>query len=379
VLLLLCLLTLPASAFADDPRAVQARLKQAEQALRAKTKEVIQATKGLGKNLDEGLKRIKEMERHVEDLKEGLTADSRAADLAEKALDAAKNCRKSEFDRLSKEAKEATKKAEQAQDRAKKFRDAAQKMKDYIDSLKSMGEQEYEEYKKAAEAAGLGDRFGVATDDFEFHKDALLDELRSGHRQRFKVDAYEAAAADLHRKVLEINEALDEALKEADQKLREAKALRDKPCPSTAAGGFKAPPTALRDPITPTLPPTEKGSYPVSANITVAVENRQGTIVCLPKGKKVPGLDGEVIAEGPTEVLVATSKSPGEVQKLAKASGVTLCFVEIDFCVIKTPLTAFRGHEHRVHPGGIHNHDAPDPPWSWSVTPPEPVVSWGGE
>jgi hypothetical protein len=113
--------------------------------------------------------------------------------------------------------------------------------------------------------------------------------------------------------------------------------------------------------------------------MTVVVENRQGTIVCLPKGKTVPGLDGEVIAEGPAEVLVVTSKSPEEAERLARASGVTLCFVEINFCVIKTPLTAFRGHVHKVHPGGIHNHDAPDPPWNWSVTPPEAVVVWGGE
>ncbi len=113
------------------------------------------------------------------------------------------------------------------------------------------------------------------------------------------------------------------------------------------------------------------------ADMSITVDNRPGTIVCLPKGAKIAGLNGEVIAEGPTEVLVVTSKTPEEVQRLAMASGVMLCFLEIDFCVIKTPLTAFRGHEHRPHSGGIHNHDAPDPPWSWAVTPPEPVVSWG--
>jgi hypothetical protein len=136
---------------------------------------------------------------------------------------------------------------------------------------------------------------------------------------------------------------------------------------------------ALNSLSSTTVGPPGAGGQPVSAEMTVVVENRQGTIVCLPKGKTVPGLDGEVIAEGPTEVLVATSKSPEEVQRLAKASGVTLCFVEIDFCVIKTPLTAFRGHEHRAHPRGLHRHDAPDPPWDWGVTPPEPVVAWGGE
>jgi hypothetical protein len=136
---------------------------------------------------------------------------------------------------------------------------------------------------------------------------------------------------------------------------------------------------SLNDLSSATVGPPGAGSSPVSAEMTVMVENRQGTIVCLPKGKKVSGLDGEVIAEGPAEVLVVTTKSPEEVQTLAKASGVTLCFVEIDFCVIKTPLTAFRGHVHELHRGSLHNHDAPDPPWDWAVTPPEPVVVWGGE
>jgi len=380
--LLLLVLMSASPSVADDPRAVQARLKQAEQALRAKTKEVIQATKGLGTNLDDGLKRIKDLERHVEDLNEGRARASRAAELAEKALEAAKKCNKSEFDRLSKEAKESIKKAEQAQNRAKKLLDAAQKMRDYIDSLRSMGEQEYKDYKKAAEAAGLGDRFGVAIDDFEFHKDALLKELST---QPWKVGDYEKAAADLHRKILGINEALDEALKDADQKLREAKALRDKPCPSTA-GGFKAPPTALLDPKTPAVAPTEKGGQPVSANMTVAVDNRLTVLICIPPGANAAevaaalGLQNYgVLAKTSTGTIIIAPGDSKAVEAQAKEKGIDLCFLEINYCMIMTPLTAFRGHVHELHRGGLHDHDAPDLPWSWAVTPPESVLSWEGQ
>ena len=174
---------------------------------------------------------------------------------------------------------------------------------------------------------------------------------------------------------------------EAHQRAREAewREALDKAKASQPPGATVPPPQTIPGHQTTTGPlslgtvgPPEAGSQPVSADMTVVVPNRPGTIVCLPKGATVTGLDGEVIAEGPTEVLVATSKSPEEVQRLATASGVTLCFVEIDYCVIKTPLTAFRGHEHKPHPGGLHAHDAPDPPWDWGVTPPVPVVSWGG-
>jgi hypothetical protein len=49
-------------------------------------------------------------------------------------------------------------------------------------------------------------------------------------------------------------------------------------------------------------------------------------------------------------------------QGQGEGGGIDLCFVEINYCMIMTPLTAFRGHQHKAHPGGIHNHDAPDPP-----------------
>ena len=124
---------------------------------------------------------------------------------------------------------------------------------------------------------------------------------------------------------------------------------------------------------------------PVSADLTVVVENRQTALICILPGDDVEKVaaalelaDYEVVAQISTGTVIAAEGDPQVIEAKAKEKGIALCFVEINFCVIKAPLTAFRGHQHKAHPGGIHNHDAPDPPWSWSVTPPEPVVSWGG-
>jgi len=146
--------------------------------------------------------------------------------------------------------------------------------------------------------------------------------------------------------------------------------------------GFPTPgdPTALG-----TVGPPEAGSQPVSADLTVLVDNRPRILICIPPSADVAkvatalGLaEHDVVAQLPTGTVIAAYGDPQTIEAEAKAKRIPLCFVEIDYCVIKTPLTAFRGHEHRAHPGGLHAHDAPDPPWDWGVTPPVPVVSWGG-
>jgi hypothetical protein len=132
--------------------------------------------------------------------------------------------------------------------------------------------------------------------------------------------------------------------------------------------------------------PPGVGSQSVSIDMRVTVPNPQTALVCILPGDDVEKVaaalelaDYEVVAQISTGTVIAAEGVPQAIEAKAKEKRIPLCFVEINFCVIKAPLTAFRGHEHRAHPGGIHNHDAPDPPWSWAVTPPEPVVSWGGQ
>ncbi|MBI2360134.1 MAG: hypothetical protein HYV04_14765 [Deltaproteobacteria bacterium] len=75
--------------------------------------------------------------------------------------------------------------------------------------------------------------------------------------------------------------------------------------------------------------------------------------------------------------------SPQQIQEAAKKSGLNFCMSfkspEPDYCSIFTPLTAFRGHDEKPHQGGPHDHDAPDPPLTWGVTPPETVIRWEAE
>jgi hypothetical protein len=127
------------------------------------------------------------------------------------------------------------------------------------------------------------------------------------------------------------------------------------------------------------------GGQPVSADVTVSVENRLHTLICIPPGDDAANVatalglaNSQVVATTATGTIIMALGDPQTIEAKAKEKRINLCFVEINYCMIMTPLTAFRGHVHELHRGGLHDHDAPDPPWNWSMMPPEPVVSWGG-
>ena len=90
------------------------------------------------------------------------------------------------------------------------------------------------------------------------------------------------------------------------------------------------------------------------------------------------GLGGhQLLATGATGTIVRAPGDAKTIEKTAQDKGVNLCFVEPDYCTIMTPLTPFRGHDHKAHEHsgrGPHEHDGPDPPWTWGVIPPEIVV-----
>jgi hypothetical protein len=115
------------------------------------------------------------------------------------------------------------------------------------------------------------------------------------------------------------------------------------------------------------------------------VDNRPGVLACIAIGQNpreaanAIGLESyQVVATGPTGTIIRAPGDPETVNRLAQQRRITLCFpAESDVCMIMTPLTAFRGHNHEAHiqsNRAIHDHEAPDPPWEWGVTPPETVV-----
>jgi len=116
------------------------------------------------------------------------------------------------------------------------------------------------------------------------------------------------------------------------------------------------------------------------------VDNRPQVNVCIPPGKdadtELIALElgnAQVVATGATGTIVRAPGDAKTIEKTAQDKGVNLCFVEPDFCTIMTPLTPFRGHDHKAHERsgrGPHEHDAPGLPWTWGVAPPETVIRW---
>ncbi len=116
--------------------------------------------------------------------------------------------------------------------------------------------------------------------------------------------------------------------------------------------------------------------------LVVRLDNRPWSLIGIPAGK-----DPQEVADQFAEYQVISIpgggkivRVPGDVRTVAGlVGGFNPAFVEIDPCTIMTPLSAFRGHDHESHMQshrGTHDHEAPDPPWTWGVTPPEIAIRW---
>ena len=117
------------------------------------------------------------------------------------------------------------------------------------------------------------------------------------------------------------------------------------------------------------------------------VNNQPEVLACIAPGQnpqeaaKALGMGNhQLVAGGPAGTLIRGPGDPQTVNRLAQDRKVTLCFpAEVDVCIIMTPLTPFRGHDHETHShsgSGLHEHQPPDPPLHWGVTPPEAVIDW---
>jgi hypothetical protein len=130
------------------------------------------------------------------------------------------------------------------------------------------------------------------------------------------------------------------------------------------------------------------GAVPKRAvDVFVAVDNRPQVLACIAPGQNslqaanAIGLGKhQLIASGPGGTIIRGPGDPKTVEKTAQDNGIKLCFPpEPDFRMNKAPLTPFRGHDHKAHEHsgrGPHEHDAPDPPLDWGVTPPEFTIRW---
>jgi len=366
VVFILGVLAAGSQASAAEPKAPPTRAQQ-DQAARDvvdQTGAVNAATEGLGqsianaqgalKNLDKGIDKVKDQ---AKDAKK--KADD-AAKAAEKARDAASNCKdekdKKKIQDLINDAKKKQKDAQDAKDKSDKTekdlqqqaKDIGDKLDKYIDGLTKTGDKE----AAAAEKVGLNAQNSAAMAGLERAKQRLDKEIENQQENR---DAFNKAKSDFNSKLSKAKEGLDtsESLDQANKFLQSAEFYLNN------------------------CPPKEVATAP--KEVAIAVNDQQGSNVCVQPGQDASQIGGHVIASGPSGTIINSPQTVDVIVRIAKEKGITLCWVEVNFCTIYTPLTAYRGHDHFKHSHSgrdLHNHDAPDPPWSWGVTPPETVIRW---
>jgi hypothetical protein len=342
-------------------------------------RQVRQGTQNLDRDINSGIQNLQRLAKRVSNVeaefKRAKNLADRAAKGAEQAWDAAQKCDKAAFERFSKLANDLANESRKAKEKADSMEnDLNKQVKDTIDKVNNPManlQKTLDQGFQAAKAAGFKDN-SVAVGNLRDAQQALDREIARQNSQGTKENDFKdegslnklnRAKNEFDNQMKKIREGSDptETLQKADQLLKDGAAWLENRCPPKVSAVPRAPTETF-----------------------VAVDNRPQVNVCIPPGKDV---DTELIALelGNAQVVATTStgtvvRAPGDpktVEKIAKEKGIDLCFVESDFCTIMTPLTPFRGHDHKAHEHsgrGPHEHDAPDPPLDWGVTPPEIVV-----
>jgi hypothetical protein len=333
---------------------------------------------------------LADLKRQTQDAKKKADDAAKAADKAKTAADKCKTAAdKTALDALIKDAEKKQKEAQDAKDKKDKTaQDLNNKVDDTVKAVENGMQEMKEQLSKASEkilsdakAAGLKpEDWSVATPlaniaatqqaldkavdkankEGEF-KNGKLDTTNEGMKS--KLDGTAVKARQAIRKETEASDP-SESLKKAKDALDDAKKAAENCPPRVAAGGAKGPAGVKGKQVQET---------------TAFMNTEQGSNVCTDNAEDAKKLGGDVIADGPAGTISHVQDSPQTVEKRAKEKGVKPCWIEINFCVIFTPLTAYRGHDHAAHVDsgrGQHDHDAPDPSWDWGVTPPDTVIRW---
>jgi hypothetical protein len=343
------------------------------------------ATANLDQDVAAAMRQLQKLAAQVGPLREEWKKAKKAADDAERtaqaAVEAAKKC----------EDVKDRKKVQDLIDRARKQAEDAKYQKDMAEIHESGIQNKVDDVVRqasqrparvqdlidkgmaAAKAAGFKDN-SVMMGNLKDAENALKDKVQKLSFQGTKEKGFDDEgglsrledAAKLFKPEFEkAKKGLDpaDALRRTDELLKKAQEYLDK-CP---------PPAGAARPQQP-------------VDVYVAVDNRPKVNVCIAQGQNPDdavnklGLDEpQTVVQTPDGTVVQTTTDAQTVEKAAKDKKVQLCFrPEGDFCLIFTPLTAFRGHDHGAHQHagrGPHDHDAPDPPLTWGVTPPTPVFT----
>lgn len=343
-------------------------------------------TQGLDAEANARWNQLDRISRDVSKLKpQAATANKKADDAAaaaEAVRVAANRCvTEADKQKIQKQLEEAKKKLEDAQKEKDKLgkmeKDIRDRVKQTLDGMNqriSDLQKEIDAGIQAAKGQGYKDNSAMMSklNGAKAGLDAKVSKLKDegtkekNYQDEGGMSKLERAANSFNPKIREAkgNKDPKDALDEAARKLKEAEeALKN--CPKT---------TGMM--IAPQQP----------QEVFIAVDNRPQALVCIADGQNVDqatntlGItESEVVASTPGGgTVVRTPSDPKTIDKTAAEKGVKLCFpTEGDFCTIMTPLTPFRGHDHAAHlrsGRGVHDHDGPNPPLTWGVTPPTPVI-----
>ncbi|MGH7828338.1 MAG: hypothetical protein ACREQ7_24550 [Candidatus Binatia bacterium] len=355
-------------------------------------RQVRQATRSLERDLNNGIGRLQKLakgagkirdqyERAKELGKKADDASFEAFKAAKAAAEAAKNCQPEEFERKKKEFEEKAKEAEELADQAQKAGEKAatqqknlsndvQKTADavnkHIEGLRSGLEEAF----KAAEQRGLAET-SVVVGNLRDAQRLLEEEIAKQRRQGTKAQQFrdEGKLETFNNNVAQFNEELKKLNKEGQDLGKTLEGIKERL--KTAGKLIETKEDCSKD----------VGAAPTKPVDMVAfVDDRPRTLFCAypEDDPKALGISSQPVADLGDRVIHSTTESPEAVEKAAKDARMKFCVSflkpESDYCTIKAPLTAFRGHEHKDHHG--HNHDTPDPPLDWGVRPPETVIRW---
>ena len=364
---LLAVLAIGSSAIAADAPKVPPTRAQQDQAARDvvdQTGAVNNGAQGLGDSIANAQRALKNLDKGIDKFKDQAKDAKKKADdaakAAEKARDAASNCKdekdKKKIQDLINDAKKKQKDAQDAKDKSDKTekdlqqqaKDVGEKLDKYIDGLTKTGDKE----AAAAEKVGLNAQNSAAMAGLDRAKQRLDKEIENQQENR---NAFDKAKSDFNSKLSKAKEGLDpsDSLDQANKFLQSAEFYLNN------------------------CPPKQVANAP--KEVAIAVNDQQGSNVCVQPGQDAAQIGGQVIASGPTGTIINSPQTVDVIVRIAKEKGINLCWVEVNFCTIYTPLTAYRGHDHSTHSHSgkdLHNHAAPDPPWSWGVNPPETVIRW---
>jgi len=354
-----------------DPQRINAEVRQEARNLDQNIQR--QGFRELQKMIDRG--DIRNLQKKFRDAKK---KQDDAAKAAKDARDAARNCQN---DRDKKKAFDLIKKAKRMQEDAKHERDMADiaetglrnKVRETVEKvnkdIKGLKDK-VQAGLKAAKDAGLK----LVEKNLQDTENILNDAIDKATSEGTKENNFDDAGM-LHK--------LDKAKNEFSKQIDKAKEGTDpSESPAQTEESLKEAERYLQN-----CPPKVGAAPKAPVDVFVAVDSTPQVLACIAPGQNPAqaanalGLaNHQQIATGPEGTIIRAPGDAKTVEKLAKDKGVKTCFpTEPDYCTIMTPLTPFRGHDHKSHvQSGLHPHahQPVDLPLDWGVTPPETAIRW---